>query len=271
MTSPSPVIRRLSAAIAAIVAGVTLTACSSAIAGTASTDASTVSVTSTATSATAALADNVASHAESGDLAYDADAAVTITTAAGLSGLRGSEDVLGTLLAAIDSGRAVQFSHRPSPAEAYVTRTVEPWGVLTARGRWYLIGHDRDRDATRTFRLSRIGSDVTATGPAGAVTRPPGVDLRGLVNAAIGETPSGIRAVVWVADGRATSVRRAGAPLGPRKVGNRPGELIELELDSTGRLAREIAGHGADALVIEPQELRDDVCARLAAHAGVRA
>lgn len=201
----------------------------------------------------------------------DPDAAVTITTAAGHSGLRGSEDVLGTLLAAIDAGQAVQFSHRPSPAEAYATRTVEPWGVLTARGRWYLIGHDRDRDATRTFRLSRIGSDVTATGPAGAVTRPPEVDLRGLVNAAIRETPSGVRAVVWVADGRATSVRRVGSALGPRTIGGRTGELIEVELDSTGRLAREIAGHGADALVIEPQSLRDDVCARLAAHAGVRA
>lgn len=201
----------------------------------------------------------------------DPDAAVLITTAGGRSGLRGSEDVLGTLLAAIDAGQAVQFSHRPSPAEAYVTRTVEPWSVLTARGRWYLIGHDRDRDATRTFRLSRIGSDVTATGPVGAVTRPEGVDLRGLVNAAIGEIPSGVRAVVWVAEGRATSVRRVGSVLGPRTIGDRRGELIELELDSTGRLAREIAGHGSDALVIEPQALRDDVCARLAAQAGVRA
>lgn len=201
----------------------------------------------------------------------DPDAAVTITTAAGPSGLRGSEDVLGTLLAAVDAGQAVQFSHRPSPAEAYSTRTVEPWGVVTARGRWYLVGHDRDRDATRTFRLSRIGSDVKAIGHAGAAVRPPGAELRALVDAAIGETPSGVRAVVWVADGRATSVRRAGTSLGPRKVGDRSGELIELELDSTGRLAREIAGHGADALVIEPQALRDDVCARLAAQSGVRA
>ena len=97
------------------------------------------------------------------------DAGVAITSTAALPGLRGSEEVLGILLAAIDSGQAVQFQHRPSRSEPYTTRTVEPWGVVTDRGRWYLVGHDRDRDATRTFRLSRIGAEVTAIGPAGAV------------------------------------------------------------------------------------------------------
>ena len=72
----------------------------------------------------------------------------------------------GILLSAIDSGQAVQFPHRPSRSEPYTTRTVEPWGVVTDRGRWYLVGHDRDRDATRTFRLSRIGAEVTADRPA---------------------------------------------------------------------------------------------------------
>src|SRR3954466_8598103 len=40
------------------------------------------------------------------------ESAVAITTTAALPGLRGSEDVLGILLAAIDSGQAVQFKHR---------------------------------------------------------------------------------------------------------------------------------------------------------------
>jgi len=201
----------------------------------------------------------------------DPDATVAITTTAGLPGLRGSEDALGTLLSAIDTGRVVQFSHRSSPAEVYVVRTVEPWGVVTARGRWYLVGHDRDRQARRIFRLSRIGADVAAIGPADAVVRPDGLDLRAIVDEAIGETPSGVQATVWVADGRATSIRRAGTSRGVHTVGGRLGELIELQLDSTGRLVREIAGHGADALVIEPQALRDEVCARLAAQSGVRA
>ncbi len=72
---------------------------------------------------------------------------VAITSTAALPSMRGSEEVLGILLSAIDSGQAVQFPHRPSRSEPYTTRTVEPWGVVTNKGRWYLVGHDRDRDA----------------------------------------------------------------------------------------------------------------------------
>ncbi len=195
----------------------------------------------------------------------DPDAAVAITT--GPAGLRGSEEVLRTLLAAIDSGQAVEFRHRSSPAADYTVRTVEPWGVVTARGRWYLVGHDRGRNDTRTFRLSRIGDDVKTLEPRKVVTRPNNVDLRALVDDAIGEAPSGVRASVWVADGRATSIRRVGTSMGRRKVGDRLGEVIELDLDSSGRLAREIAGYGADVLVLSPPSLRADVVARLEAQA----
>ncbi|WP_406815496.1 helix-turn-helix transcriptional regulator [Mycobacterium sp. M23085] len=204
----------------------------------------------------------------------DPDAPVAIASPAGVPGLRGSEEVLGILLSAIDSRQAVQFPHRPSRAEPYATRTVEPWGVVTEKGRWYLVGHDRDRDATRTFRLSRIGQDVTPIGPPGAVTVPKDVDLRKIVAQTVTDvsaTPTVGRARVWVADGRATALRRAGRPVDARQLGGRDGEVIELELRSADQLARDIAGYGADALVLEPQSLRDDVLARLRAHAGADA
>ncbi|BCI87787.1 protein PafB [Mycobacterium kansasii] len=145
----------------------------------------------------------------------DSEAAVTIASPAGLTGLRGSENVLGILLSAIDSRQAVQFRHRSSRAEPYTTRTVEPWGVVTEKGRWYLVGHDRDRGATRVFRLSRISGEITPIGPAGAIAVPDDVDLRGIVAAKVTEAPTGMRATVWVAGGRATALRRAGQPVGP--------------------------------------------------------
>ncbi|MGZ6791010.1 MAG: WCX domain-containing protein, partial [Mycobacteriaceae bacterium] len=43
-------------------------------------------------------------------------------------------------------------------------------------------------------------------------------------------------------------------------------EVIELDIGSSDRLARDIAGYGADAVVFEPQPLREDVLARLRAH-----
>ena len=196
------------------------------------------------------------------------DAGVAITSTATLPGLRGSEEVLGILLSAIDSGQTVQFPHRPSRSEPYITRTVEPWGVVTDRGRWYLVGHDRDRDATRTFRLSRIGAEVTAIGPPGAVAKPDDVNLREIVARVVSDPPTGTQARVWVADGHATALRRQATVVGARTLGGRAGDVITVELGMTDRLAREIASYGADAVALEPQSLRDDVLARLRAQAG---
>ncbi|WP_205871150.1 helix-turn-helix transcriptional regulator [Mycolicibacterium holsaticum] len=196
------------------------------------------------------------------------DAAVAITSTGALPGLRGSEDVLGILLSAIDSGQAVQFPHRPSRSDPYTVRTVEPWGVLTDRGRWYLVGHDRDRNATRTFRLSRIGAEVTPIGPTGAVSPPEGVNLREIVDRAVGEWPSSGQARVWVADGRATALRRRATVIGPRELDGRAGEEISVDIGMLDRLAREVASYGPDAVALAPQALRDDVLARLRAQAG---
>jgi len=197
------------------------------------------------------------------------DSGIAITSTAVLPGLRGSEDVLGILLSAIDSGQAVQFPHRPSRSEPYTTRTVEPWGIVTDRGRWYLVGHDRDRDAVRTFRLSRIGANVTPIGPHGAVTKPADdVNLREIVARVVSEPPTGTQARVWVADGRATALRRQATTVGARTLGGRAGDEITVDIGMTDRLAREIASYGADAVALEPQSLRDDVLARLRAQAG---
>lgn len=204
------------------------------------------------------------------------ESAVAITTTAALPGLRGSEDVLGTLLAAIDSGQAVRFRHRASRSEPYTDRTVEPWGVVTYSGRWYLVGHDRTREATRTFRLSRIDAEVTAVGPRDAVRRPEGVDLRDIVHRAVAEAPPSAQARVWVAEGRGTALRRQASQEGRvttvRTMAGRGGDEIALDIGRQDRLAREIASCGADAIVLEPESLREDVIARLRAQTeGVRA
>ncbi|TFV59492.1 YafY family transcriptional regulator [Mycobacterium sp. PS03-16] len=200
----------------------------------------------------------------------DAGDSVAISTAT-LPGVRGSEATLRTLLDAIDAGQAVQFGHRQSRTDPYKTRTVEPWGVVTHRGRWYLVGHDRDRAAPRTFRLSRIADDVTVIGPPGAVRKPEDVDLKDLVHRAVAEWPTGTQARVWVAEGRATALRRQAVVEGPMTLGGRAGDVVTVEIGMFDRLAREVASYGADAIALEPESLRDDVIARLTAQAEVTA
>jgi proteasome accessory factor B len=196
-----------------------------------------------------------------------ADPSVSIPSAAALPGVRGSEAILGILLAAIDSGRVVRFPHRATRSEPVRIRTVEPWGVVTYHGRWYLVGRDRDRDAVRTFRLSRIGDDVEAFGPPGAVSKPEDVDLREIVARVVGDAPTGITARVWIAAGRATALRRAGTVVESASLGGRDGDVVSIDVGPLDRLAREIAGYGADAVVLEPDALRDEVLNRLRAQA----
>lgn len=195
----------------------------------------------------------------------DPDASTAIAPVTERPGLRGAGAVLSGLLSAIDNGQAVQFDHRPSRSQPYTQRTVEPWGVLTAKGRWYLVGHDRDRDDTRVFRLSRMGDTVTAVGEPGAVTRPADADLRQIVTDAVAGSATTVTARVWVAADRGVALRRSGIAVEERRLGERDGTVIELQGDALGRLARTVAGYGADAVVLEPPELREEVLARLRA------
>ncbi|GAA1480220.1 YafY family protein [Gordonia sinesedis] len=194
----------------------------------------------------------------------------------------GSEAVLSALLAAVDAGRAVTFGYRPGSATAPATRTLEPWGVVTHRGRWYVVGHDRDRDAVRTFRLSRI-ADVTPIGAADAVSVPAGTDLQAIVAAAVDSASGadGRTAQIWVADGRASGLRRMAASSRPATLASvtgggdtapgaaagestdERGDVLDIEIRSLTSLARLVLGAGPDAVVLSPPELRDAVVASL--------
>lgn len=182
---------------------------------------------------------------------------------------RGSEPALEAVLAAIEAGRAIRFEHRPAPNAPFVTRTLEPWGVVTRDGRWYVVGHDVDRDAVRTFRLSRIAEPVTIVGPAGAVHKPAQVDLREIVGRVVATAGVSGVATVWVRDGCAQGLRRLGREVRTATAGGAPGVVLEVPVRSRDWLARLIAGYGEDAVVLEPEGLREDVVARLTVAAGV--
>lgn len=182
---------------------------------------------------------------------------------------RGSEPALGALLAAIDDGRSVRFQHRPSLTEPFTTRTVQPWGVVTFRGRWYLVGHDVDRNDTRTFRLSRIGDDVKPFGTSQSVRKPDGIDLQDIVRRVAGTSSVAGTARVWLHDGKALELRRMGTVVGVQSLGARSGTVVEVPVRSWDWISRLIAGHGADAVVLEPAELRADVISTLRTAADV--
>lgn len=169
--------------------------------------------------------------------------------------VRTSEPAFPALLAAVRSGRSVEFDYRrPNDPRAHA-RSVEPWGVVSWRGRWYLVGFDLDRQAPRCFRLSRIFGQPKASGPAGAVSRPEDVDLMELVAGEQRDSAPVAQAKVWVRRGRAQGLRRLAAVVGERRIGDLDGDVVEVDLFHPDSAASWLAGYGPDVLVLEPEVL----------------
>ncbi|WP_349305917.1 WYL domain-containing protein [Pseudofrankia sp. DC12] len=204
----------------------------------------------------------------------------------GLDGLEprvdAAEPAFEPCLAALQERRAIRFPYRKPGEPEAAERFVEPWGVLSWRGRWYLAGHDRRRGAPRVFRLSRVAGPVRPVGPAGAVTVPAGVDLRSMVTMSTSSSPERARtATLAVRVGAGHALRRRGRPVpadagggtssgGSAAGGGAPGAGSDMDVLRIGfvdaeRMARWVAGYGADVVVLDPPDLRAEVVRRLAA------
>lgn len=175
-----------------------------------------------------------------------------------------TEPAFAPLVAAVQEGRVVRFEYRRSGSPERLTRTLEPWGVVSWRGRWYVVGHDRDRNAPRCFRLSRVTGEVRTVGEPGEVDRPENLNLLEFV-AGSGEQERGptSTARLWAARGKAAGIRRGAKVIGQRSVHGVEGDELEIELYFPEGAARWIAGQGPDVLVLEPDVLAKAVNERL--------
>jgi proteasome accessory factor B len=66
---------------------------------------------------------------------------------------------LGPLYGALLERVPVTFTYQPARGDSRV-RDVEPYGLVHRRGDWYVVGRAPDRDAVRSFKVSRITSAV---------------------------------------------------------------------------------------------------------------
>lgn len=176
-----------------------------------------------------------------------------------------TEPAFVPLLTAVRQGMRVRFEYRRAGSPEERTRLVEPWGVVSWRARWYLVGHDSERDAPRCFRLSRITGEVRTAGGQGEVDRPSGVNLVEFV-AGSGETSEQAPAMtvrLWLAADRAAGVRRWATVEQAATLGDMPGDVVRLEIAQPDDIADWIAGYGPDVVVLEPDALAKSVYDRL--------
>ena len=165
--------------------------------------------------------------------------------------------------------QVITFDYRRPGAEA-TRRVLEPWGVVRYSGRWYAVGRDRDRDAERVFRLSRVQGDAEPVGDAGAYDVPPDVDIREVARRLAPAPAATLRATLLARTGAGHRLRRAADRVeagvsGPD--GTTGWDRLELGA-ADNDLASDVLGHGADVVVESPPELRDEVVRRLRGLAG---
>lgn len=168
---------------------------------------------------------------------------------------------LPLLRAAAAEHRVVSFSY------ASVDRVLEPWGVLLREGFWYVVGHDRGRDARRTFRVDRIEGDVSVTDERFA--RPDDADVNGAVPAdplLLDADHHGVReAVIRVRPRRAAGVIRELGAERVRSVSDDGEVEVVVPYANEAAMRSWVLGHLDDAVVLEPIELRAAVIAWLEA------
>lgn len=169
------------------------------------------------------------------------------------------DPAFGPLTTAARDRRAVSFAYRVPENDEPAARRLEPWGVVCWQGRWYVVGHDRDRRATRCFRLSRIVGNVRLTGRNGAFTPPEEVDLISHVANWSGPVAHNGRATVTVRPGRAAGLRRWATATVPAP----DGDLLTIPYSDVERLAATLVGYGADVRAEGPPELRESVIQQL--------
>ena len=178
-----------------------------------------------------------------------------------------TEPTFETFWQATQERTPVVFDYRTAQSAGTTERHLEPWGVVSFRGRWYVVGHDTDRDAPRLFRLSRVQGEVRTTGRPGAYDVPPGTDIHALT-ASLAPAEPRHRAVLRVREGAALGLRRqaSAASVGAASTG---WDLLEVSYGRPDAMADEVLGYGADVVVEEPADLRHLVVERLRRVSGV--
>jgi predicted DNA-binding transcriptional regulator YafY len=142
-------------------------------------------------------------------------------------------------------------------------RCLHPYGLLARDGHWYVVGFDVEADGVRTYRLDRFDTSEVQRGEPGAFVRPVGFRAGDAFPAdarQIGEADDGIeRAIVLIDAGRAGVLlaQRSGGAV----VERRPDGSVVMEVPCANRAAFRswLFDFGADAEVLTPPELRDDV------------
>ena len=175
---------------------------------------------------------------------------------------------LGELERAVAADERVRIRYRSAAEDTGSWRTVDPYGLVSKAGTWYLVA--AARGTPRMFRVSRV-EEVAATGtPA---HRPDDRDLEQVwieLRDRLERAPEAVTVRVRVDPARRAMVERvvAGQLVGPPEGEDEP-DVVRLPFRAAGAAVGSLLGFGAVLEVLGPPEVRALMAERAAEAVGL--
>ena len=165
----------------------------------------------------------------------------------------GGQD-LALISKAIAQHQVLNFTYVDSQLQHHL-RSIVPIALSARRGYWYLSGVDQDRQEIRTFRIDRINGDISASKGEIDFEAPVDFDL----DKSFSETASREFALIDVRKGKCSALRALAAS--SQSLGE--WDQVKIPIFNAETLCSIIMWHGEDALVQEPDFLRNLIVEKL--------
>ena len=173
--------------------------------------------------------------------------------------VRNSDTNLAKVIDALASRKTISFDYRAADNNDE-NRALEPYGVGTKNGFWYVAGNDLERRAVRLFRLDRVVSEVKEQGRGSSYEIPENFSMHEQLQT---RTRKHV-AQLLVRKGKAHQLRKYA------QVNNSQDEWDQLQYhySDVKELIRDLLWHRDDVKVIEPTEIQDSLLEALSSIQG---
>ena len=132
-------------------------------------------------------------------------------------------------------------------------RTVNPYGLGSRHGNWYLVAFDKVRMETRTFRLDRISNEVELISKSGSFETDPNFDVLAFLDSTLFEKHE--VAQVSIRLGRGHGLRRDATIISS----DDEFDLCNIHYSEESRFVEFLLWHADDVVVHAPAQLRDAI------------
>lgn len=172
------------------------------------------------------------------------------TDAINLPIIKDSEDstLLSLIFDAVNTLTQLKFEYKDT------LRVVNPYGLYTRDGFWYLIA--KEGEVIKTFKLVRFNRNVEKAGKPNSFEKPKNFDLKDFVSQSA--SSQSIPAEVLIRKNQALALRKKYIT----EEINADWDLMRLSYSNSDELIENLLWYASDVVVVSPQSVRDEILSR---------